>query len=161
MKSIAARVTEMGYRDEVMVCDDCFKTYVHTFGLENGMTVEEVIGVCELCGPIDSCLVARRQSNYTKLVSTAINRLEHGRTMETYKAAQARILAGLELRGWTTKINLKIPQAISPSKEIHVYFHPQAVYDDSGLSLWIDIREMEIGAFVQHTSDRGIRKERY
>ena len=56
MKSIAKPVTEIGYRDEVIMCDNCFNTYVRVFGLHDGMTIEEAIGPCELCGPIETCL---------------------------------------------------------------------------------------------------------
>ena len=86
--------------------------------------------------------------------------------METYKAAQKRLLTKLNARGWTTKLDLKIPQAISPSKELHVYFHPQAVYDDTGHSLWIDTRGKSVDSFVHYlivhySTEQRIKRERY
>ena len=56
MKSIAKPVTEIGYRDEVIMCEACFRIYVNTIGLDNSLTIEETTGPCELCGPIETCL---------------------------------------------------------------------------------------------------------
>lgn len=67
--------------------------------------------------------------------------------MKTFKVAREQILIEAELRGWTTKRHLKVPQAISPDKRVHLYFKTQAVYDGE-LSTHLDIRTMSAADFL-------------
>ncbi len=71
---------------------------------------------------------------------------------ETFKAARERILRELREKGWTTKPDLRVPQAIRADGNVQLFFRPQAVYRN-GLgstmhSLWIDIRGMSIEIFL-------------
>ena len=67
---------------------------------------------------------------------------------ETYKAARARLLLQLKDMGWTTKPSLVVPQAIDPTKSMHLFFHPQAVYLFKH-SMWIDIRGMTVETLIE------------
>jgi hypothetical protein len=64
--------------------------------------------------------------------------------VETFSAARARLLSELSARGWATKPNLKVPQAISPDRDLHLDFHGQAVYLHGGNSLHLDIRNATV-----------------
>ena len=81
--------------------------------------------------------------------------------MEPYKVAQKRLLSALKARGWTTKPDLSVPQAMSPSMEIHIYFRRQAVYYATGYSAWIDIRGEAADSFIRHLTMGGMLRERY
>jgi hypothetical protein len=81
---------------------------------------------------------------------------------KTYKQAQAEILDYLKSQDWAVKPHLKIPQAISPDKQIVLWFKKQAVWGhtfDGGWgqtpdfkaarSLHIpDLRKLDGAAFV-------------
>jgi hypothetical protein len=47
---------------------------------------------------------------------------------KTFKQAREEIFAYLKSKGWTLKSHLKIPQAISPDKQIALWFKAQAVW---------------------------------
>jgi hypothetical protein len=84
--------------------------------------------------------------------------------METYAAANARLLAELARLGWATEPKLKIPHATNPGKDVRIWFKAQATYVATGYrgrfdfgearTLWIDRRdigvEQLIGAVKQH-----------
>ena len=90
---------------------------------------------------------------------------------QTYKEAQARILAYLESAGWGVSKNLKVPHATPPDGGARVYFKTQAVYLSVGnihnlggaLSMWCDIHELtgpQFVAAVERWREAVARKEK-
>ncbi len=60
--------------------------------------------------------------------------------MQTYPVARSNILAVLAtIPGWTVKLKLRVPQAVTPSGTT-VFFKARAVYM-SGHSMFVDIRD--------------------
>ena len=79
---------------------------------------------------------------------------------ETYAQAKARLLNDLSEKGWTVKSDLKFPHATSPSGKTRLWFNPQAVHITRtgdlgrhemkhGLSLWCDIRELNVNELLR------------
>ena len=92
----------------VCLADGCVKIQGHS----GGHTAQEALDFDDAPSP------GHRQSTEAKL--------------PTYAQAQQDILAGLAKEGWTVKLGLKIPQAVSPDASWKLFFKAQAIYLGQG-----------------------------
>jgi hypothetical protein len=65
---------------------------------------------------------------------------------ETFRAAQARLFAELQARGWIVNARLKRPTATKG--DIKLTFRAQAVYLGER-SLWVDVRGLDVASFLR------------